>query len=105
MSHVLLPILAFVLIGAFAAYHRLRLATWVALLAVALVACWLLGAHRITVTVLAIASLLVVVPLLIPAIRKPLLVAPLLNVFRRILPPLSQTERIALETGSVGFEG
>ena len=48
MSHALLPILAFVLIGAFAAYHRLRLATWAALLAVALVACWLLGAHRTT---------------------------------------------------------
>ena len=105
MSHALLPILAFVLIGAFAAYHRLRLATWAALLAVALVACWLLGAHRTTTAVVAIVSALVAVPLLIPAIRKPLLVAPLLNVFRRILPPLSQTERIALETGSVGFEG
>ncbi|GAB3515277.1 acyl-CoA dehydrogenase [Pseudoxanthomonas daejeonensis] len=99
------PILAFLLIGGFAAYHRLRLATWAALLAVALVACWLLGAHHATVAVIGILSALVAIPLLIPAIRKPLIVAPLLNVFRRILPPLSQTERIALETGSVGFEG
>ena len=99
------PILAFLLIGGFAAYHRLRLASWAALLAVALVACWLLGAHRPTVAVIGILSALIAVPLLIPAIRKPLIVAPLLNVFRRILPPLSQTERIALETGSVGFEG
>ncbi|MBO9717163.1 MAG: acyl-CoA dehydrogenase [Pseudoxanthomonas sp.] len=102
---IALPILAFLLIAGFAAYHRLRLATWAALLAVALVACWLLGAHRPTVAVIAILSALVAVPLLIPAIRKPLVVAPLLNVFRKVLPPLSQTERIALETGSVGFEG
>jgi acyl-CoA dehydrogenase len=99
------PILAFLLISGFAAYHRLRLATWAAMIAVALVACWLFGAHQPTVAVIGILSALVAVPLLIPAIRKPLIVAPMLNVFRRILPPLSQTERIALETGSVGFEG
>src|SRR3546814_17689144 len=29
----------------------------------------------------------------------------MLKFSRRILPPLSQTERIALESGSVGFEG
>lgn len=102
---IAVPILAFVLIGAFAAYHRLRLATWAALLAAALVACWLLGAHRASTATVAIVSALIAVPLLIPAIRKPLIVSPLLDVFRRILPPLSQTERIALETGSVGFEG
>ena len=102
---IALPILAFLLIAGFAAYHRLRLASWAALLAVALVACWLLGGHRPTVAVIGILAALVAVPLLIPAIRKPLIVAPLLDVFRRILPPLSQTERIALETGSVGFEG
>jgi acyl-CoA dehydrogenase len=102
---IALPILAFLLVAGFAAYHRLRLASWAALLAVVLVACWLLGAHHPTVAVIAILSALVAVPLLIPAIRKPLVVAPLLNVFRKVLPPLSQTERIALETGSVGFEG
>ena len=51
---IALPLLAFVLIGAFAAYHRLRLATWAALVAVALVAGWLLGAHHVTLAVLAI---------------------------------------------------
>ncbi|WP_374012181.1 acyl-CoA dehydrogenase [Pseudoxanthomonas koreensis] len=102
---IAVPILAFVLISGFAAYHRLRLATWAALLATALVACWLLGAHRTTTAVVAIASLVVTLPLLLPFIRKPLVTGPLLRVFRRILPPLSQTERIALETGSVGFEG
>jgi pimeloyl-ACP methyl ester carboxylesterase len=48
---------------------------------------------------------LVALPLLLPFIRKPLLTGPMMKVFRKVLPPLSQTERIALETGSVGFEG
>src|SRR5690606_34318555 len=70
-----------------------------------LAACWLLGADR-TATLVAIAvTAVIAVPLLLPFIRKPLLSGPMLKVYRRILPPLSQTERIALEAGSVGFEG
>ena len=42
---VAIPFLAFLLASAFAAYHRLRLAAWVALAASTLVACWLLGAN------------------------------------------------------------
>ncbi|WP_028914608.1 acyl-CoA dehydrogenase [Pseudoxanthomonas sp. J31] len=99
------PILAFLLISGFAAYHRMRLITWAVLQAIALAACWWLGAHQTTTLVMAIITAVIAVPLLLPFIRKPLIVAPLLNVFRKILPPLSQTERIALETGSVGFEG
>ncbi len=102
---VLVPFLAFLLIAGVSAYHRLRLATWAALTATALVACWLLGASA-TATIVALVLLaLIAVPLLIPAIRKPLITAPLLTFYRKILPPLSQTERIALESGSVGFEG
>src|SRR5690606_11029720 len=99
------PILAFLLISGFAAYHRMRLVTWTVLQAIALAACWYLGAHQTTTLVMAIITAAIAVPLLLPFIRKPLIVGPLLSVFRRILPPLSQTERIALETGSVGFEG
>jgi acyl-CoA dehydrogenase len=102
---ILLPFLAFLLVGAFAAYHRLRLAYWAAITATLLVACWLLGANHTAVIIAAVLVALVAVPLLIPAIRKPLVTAPLMKFYRRILPPLSQTERIALESGSVGFEG
>ena len=102
---VVVPFIALLLVGAFAAYHRVRLTTWVAISAAALVACWFLGADR-TATVVAGALLaLVAVPLLLPFVRKPLLTAPALGFLRKALPPLSQTERIALETGSVGFEG
>ncbi len=99
------PFLAFLLVGALAAYHRLRLAYWAAITATLLVACWLLGANpTATITAAALVALIAVI-LLIPGIRKPLVTAPLLKFFRKVLPPLSQTERIALETGSVGFEG
>ena len=102
---IVIPFLAFLLAGAFAAYHRLRLAYWAAITASLLVACWLLGANPTATIVAALVVVAIAVPLLIPAIRKPLITAPALGFLRRALPPLSQTERIALETGSVGFEG
>jgi len=102
---IALPFLAFLLAGAFAAYHRLRLAWWAAITATLLVGCWLLGANVAATVVAAVLVALIAVPLLVPGIRKPLVTAPLLKFYRKILPPLSQTERIALESGSVGFEG
>src|SRR5690606_29361450 len=104
MSAVI-PFLVLVLTGAFAAYHRLRLATWTAIAATGLVACWLFGASPVATALAAVLLALVALPLLIAPIRKSLVTAPLLGFFRKVLPPLSQTERIALETGSVGFEG
>ncbi|KAF1711290.1 acyl-CoA dehydrogenase [Pseudoxanthomonas kalamensis DSM 18571] len=102
---IAIPILVVLLIGAIAAFHRMRLAVWAALTGSALVACWLLGASAPTVVVLGALLAVIALPLLIPAVRKPLLTAPALKFLRKALPPLSQTERIALETGSVGFEG
>ncbi len=102
---VVLPFLAFLVAGAFAAYHRLRLAVWAALTATLLVACWLLGAsHAATITAAVIVAL-IAVPLLLPQIRKPFITAPLLTFYTKLLPPLSDTERTALEAGTVGFEG
>jgi acyl-CoA dehydrogenase len=102
---IAIPFLAFLLAGAFAAYHRLRLAVWAALTATLLVACWLLGANLAATLVAEVIVALIAVPLLIPQLRKPFITAPLMKFYRQILPPLSQTERIALESGTVGFEG
>ena len=102
---ILAPFLAFLLAGALAAYHRLRLAYWAAITAALLVACWLLGASPAATLVAALVVAVIATSLLIPAVRKPLLTAPAMRFLRKALPPLSQTERIALETGSVGFEG
>ncbi|MCY7355113.1 MAG: acyl-CoA dehydrogenase [Lysobacter sp.] len=102
---VAIPFIAFLLAGGFAAYHRLRLAVWAAMTVTMLVACWLLGANVAATLIAAFMVAIIAVPLLLPQIRRPYITAPLLKFYRRILPPLSQTERIALESGSVGFEG
>ena len=102
---VAVPFLAFLFAGAFAAYHRLRLAVWAALTASLLVACWLLGASPAATLVAAILVALVAVPLLVPGLRKGWITAPLLSFYTKLLPPLSDTERTALEAGTVGFEG
>ena len=102
---VVLPFLAFLLAGAFAAYHRLRLWIWAAITAVLLLGCWLLGANHAATIVAAIIVALIALSLLIAPIRKPFITAPLLKFYTKLLPPLSDTERTALESGTVGFEG
>ena len=50
--------------------------------------------------------LLVIAPtLLIPALRRWLFSAPILAAYRKILPPMSETERDALEAGTVWWDG
>jgi len=102
---ILAPFLILFVVGFAAAYHRLPLLVWVLLAALGLVAGALLGASMPTTVVLAVLVALVAIPLLIPAIRLPLITRPLLDFYTRILPPLSDTERTALEAGTVGFEG
>ena len=102
---IAVPFLVFLLVGAFSAYHRLRLPVWAALTAVALVACWLLGANGVATAVAGIIAALIAVPLLLPQIRLPFISTPLLRFYTKILPPLSETERSAIEAGTVGFEG
>ncbi|MBF6022549.1 acyl-CoA dehydrogenase [Lysobacter niastensis] len=102
---IAIPFIAFLLVGAISAYHRLRLPVWAALTATALVACWLLGASGAATVVAAVVTALIAVPLLLPQFRLPFITKPLLGFYTKILPPLSETERVALEAGTVGFEG
>lgn len=99
------PFLVLLILGGVAAYHRMRLAPWVALSAAGLVACALLGANPTATIVAAVLLALVALPLLVPAVRRSLITSPLFGVYRKILPPLSETERVALEAGTVGWEG
>ncbi len=41
----------------------------------------------------------------LPALRRFVLSRPLLTLFKRMLPPLSETEREALEAGTIGWDG
>lgn len=102
---ILLPILAVLLAAAFAAYHRLSLPVWAALSAGLLAGCAALGANLTTTIVVSLLVALVAIPLLVPAFRRRYITAPLLTFYTKILPPLSDTERTALEAGTVGWEG
>lgn len=101
----LLPFLVVLLVIAVAAYHRWSLAVFCAVAAAALVAVGLSGLAPIANWIVAGLLAVVVLPLLLTPIRQNLVTAPLLKFYTKILPPLSDTERTALEAGTVGFEG
>jgi acyl-CoA dehydrogenase len=56
-------------------------------------------------TALIVVFAIVAIPLNIPFLRRKLLSDPVLAVFRKILPPMSDTEREAIEAGTVGWDG
>jgi len=101
----LLPFLVVLLVIVIAAYHRWSLAVFSAVAAAALVVVGLTGAAPVASWIAAGLLAVVVLPLLLTPIRQNLITAPLLKFYTKILPPLSDTERTALEAGTVGFEG
>ncbi len=58
-----------------------------------------------TVILLLLAAVLLVTLIVVRPLRRAVLSAPLFSVFKKILPPMSDTEREALEAGSVWWEG
>ena len=102
---IALPLIVTLLACAFCAYHRLRLAVWAAITATLLVACWLGGANQTATIIAAAICAVIALPLLITPLRKNLITPQLLKFYTKLLPPLSDTERTALESGTVGFEG
>jgi len=102
---ILAPFLALALATLLVAYHRWSLAVFTALTATLLVAVALAGANLTATIAAAVLLAVVTLPLLITPLRQPLITAPLLKFYTKILPPLSDTEKTALEAGTVGFEG
>jgi acyl-CoA dehydrogenase len=73
---------------------------------VALIAAWV--AHTVPVWVALSLSLLFVlfaIPASVPVLRRKLVSDAVLVVFRRLMPPMSQTERDAIEAGTVWWDG
>jgi acyl-CoA dehydrogenase len=98
---------AIILIVFFAlAYFRARLWLWSALAVLSAAAVIFSGAERTAagfiffVVLVALAAILNSTPL-----RRALLTRPIFSLFQRMLPPLSDTEREALEAGTVGWDG
>ncbi len=102
---ILAPFLALLLVTLLVAYHRLSLVVFAALSATLLVAVGLAGANFTATVVAGVLLALFTLPLLITPLRQSAITAPLLKFYTKILPPLSATEKTALEAGTVGFEG
>lgn len=102
----LIPLIAALLVSLVAAYLRVNLRMWTIATTLAIVASgWLAGTHWLAVALPLLVFALIAIPLNLPDFRRARLSAPLLNIYRKITPQLSPTEQIALEAGTVGFEG
>src|SRR5579871_1668769 len=104
--HPWIPLIALLAASLVCAYLRTGLRTWtIAGFAAALGFGLLAGAGPLAIALTLILFALVAVPLNIPYFRRRKLTAPLLATYQKITPQLSDTERVALEAGTVGFEG
>lgn len=102
----LLPLLAALIASITSAYLRVSLRTWTIATALAIVAVGIIAkSPALAILLPLIVFAAIVVPLNLPDFRRKKITAPLLNVYRKITPQLSDTEQTALDAGTVGFEG
>jgi len=88
------------------AYVNASAPVWTAAIAVALGAAWGGGLLVPWITLaLTAAFVLLAIPLNVPALRRKLISDAVLAGFRKVLPPMSQTEREAIEAGTVWWDG
>jgi len=100
------PLIAVLAISLACAYLRTSLRVWtIAGFAALLAAGWLAGSSMLALVVTALLFAAVTVPFNLPDFRRQKITAPLLKIYQKITPQLSDTERVALEAGTVGFEG
>jgi acyl-CoA dehydrogenase len=104
MSVILTLLAALIATGA-CAYHRSSLRTWAIATVITTVVVGLVAGAPWTTFILLVIELAIAVPLLMPAFRRKQISAPLLKMFAKVTPKLSETEQTALEAGTVGFEG
>ena len=101
-----LMILSLVIISLVCAFQRTRLITWTVVL-IATYLLWALngtpGLFGLIVTGIVLAAILV--PLNVPTWRRQLISTSVLRQYQSMLPDLSETERDAMEAGTVGWEG
>jgi acyl-CoA dehydrogenase len=103
---VLFTLLAALAVCWFLAYHRLPALVWAVVLAIGIGACGYFGWWPAVLFNAAVIALAVGTVVSVPSpLRRLLVGTPMLSVFRRILPQVSQTEREALEAGTVWWDG
>ena len=98
-------LLLFVGGGIYLAYQRVDLRTSTIATGIALLAYWVFGdGHFLWKLVLTLLFGLMVVPNLLE-VRREKITKPLLAIYRKMLPSMSDTEREALEAGNVWWDG
>src|SRR5450755_3422256 len=79
---------------------------WTAAIAAALAAVWRAEwLSPLTLLIVAAVLLLPAFILNIPSLRRKVVSNAILSAFRKVLPPMSQTERDAIEAGTVWWDG
>jgi acyl-CoA dehydrogenase len=101
-----LPLLALIAVGLVCGFVRTGLKTWtVASAATLVLASAYSGASWITLGLTWAVFAVIAVLLNHRPLRIQFLSQPMLDIYQRIAPQLSDTERVALEAGTVGWEG
>ncbi|HVV96980.1 MAG TPA: acyl-CoA dehydrogenase, partial [Rhodanobacteraceae bacterium] len=104
--HPFVPVLAALVVSLAAAYFRIGLKPWTAAVTLAILASgWLAGSSTTAIAIPFVVFAAIAVPLNLVPFRRRKLSAPVLAMFQKVMPKLSDTEQIALDAGSVGFEG
>jgi acyl-CoA dehydrogenase len=89
-----------------AAYRGIKLMNWTIGMALVLVGFAVFtSVSMLAIGVLSVLFAAIAVPLNFKPFRRKWLSAPFLAVYRKMLPTLSDTEKVALEAGTVGWEG
>ncbi len=105
MNTIIILVCALI-VGMACAYFRSRLWQWtLATIVTILVVGFGLRAFTPMWVLLGLFVALVALPLNLTPLRRALFAAPLLKLFKRVLPRISETEQVALNAGTVGFEG
>jgi len=88
------------------AFFKLSIPIWTATVALVLIGFTLIGAPGpIALGVAWLALAAVAIPLNHAGWRREFLTLPVLKAFKAMMPQISETERVALDAGTVGFEG
>ncbi len=97
---------ALLVAGLTCAYFQARIPVWTGVMAAVLLGFTLFGQPGwILLTLSWLALIAVAVPLNHRPWRQAFLTAPILKSFEKMTPQISETEQVALEAGTVGFEG
>ena len=85
-------------------YQRSRLLMWTTTIGIILVVFSLLSVSIVTLSILWVLYLIVAIIFNIKPLRRILLTRKIFNTYKKIMPPMSQTEKEALEAGCVTWE-